>query len=652
MPESKRNQAGQIFYFLFCRNNLPQPLPGVARAFNDRNRPFRRVVIGLISQWHSSRLQHARLKFRHVRIQRRGVQGLNQSLARVRRIDNRVHPEPRRRITWIGLVLVGGAHGFVQFFFVFDRQLLTFALKLLDLDFHQRPCRRITAHHRIASRRPRKNKSRVVSLSAHRIVPGSETPPANHRNLRHHAIRHGIYHLRPRANNAAPFRLFPHHEPIHVVKENQRNQILIAIQNKPRRFICRLGINHAAKLNSLLSRPRRSHRNVLLLIRHDPHRPAANARKSTQHRLPILGAILLELAAIHNPRDDLPHVVLLPRIRREYSVDFIARMRRRPRRFVIERRLRTMPDLVRKRPDSLDARFVVWLAEIYRAADLRVHFRPAKVLRGSFLPNRGLYQRRPREKQPAALRHENVITHHRQIRPARHAHPHNRGNLRNPLRAHHRVVPKHAPKIIGIGKHIFLQRKENASGIHQVNCRNAILDRDILRANHLLRRHREERASFHRRIIRDDHHLPARHAREANNRPRRRRAAPLVVHLIRRVEAQLEKFSLRIDQLRDTFPRRQPPLLVLRLDRFRPAALPDSLFLILDFSQVVHHLPAVLLKVSRLRVHLRLNHRPAHRSPSRAPLFTAPSKGKATKRPSSIPWRNCHSVTPASRRLF
>ena len=115
----------------------------------------------------------------------------------------------------------------------------------------------------------------------------------------------------------------------------------------------------------------------------------------------------------------------------------------------------------------------------------------------------------PASKQPASFRHQNVIAHHREISPARHAHSHNRRDLRNPLRAHHRVVPEHAPEIVGVWEHILLKWKKNPRGIHHVDRRNAILDRDILRANHFFRRHREKRARFHSRVVRDDHHLPA-----------------------------------------------------------------------------------------------------------------------------------------------
>ena len=78
--------------------------------------------------------------------------------------------------------------------------------------------------------------------------------------------------------------------------------------------------------------------------------------------------------------------------------------------------------------------------------------RAAQLFGGSFLPDRRLHQRGAGEKQAAALGHQNVVAHHRQIRAARDAHPHDGGDLRNAHGAHHGVVAEDAAEIVGIGK--------------------------------------------------------------------------------------------------------------------------------------------------------------------------------------------------------
>ena len=199
----------------------------------------------------------------------------------------------------------------------------------------------------------------------------------------------------------------------------------------------------------------------------------------------------------------------LRRLGGENSVNFLGGMRGRLGGLVIERRGGRMAHFFDQRADAPQAGVVVRLAKIDRAADLRVHLRAAQFFGGSFLADGGLHQRGPGEKKAAAFGHQDVVAHHRQIRAARDAHAHDRGDLRNAHGAHHRVVAEDAAEIVGIGEDVFLQRKKNAGGIDQVNRGDAIFDGDVLRANHFLRGHREERAGFHGGVVGDDHHAAA-----------------------------------------------------------------------------------------------------------------------------------------------
>ena len=134
-----------------------------------------------------------------------------------------------------------------------------------------------------------------------------------------------------------------------------------------------------------------------------------------------------------------------------------------------------------------------------------------------------------------------MIAHHRQIRAARHAHAHDRGDLRNAHRAHHRVVSKNAAEIIGIRKNILLEWQKHSRGIHQINRWDSVLDGDVLRADHFLGGHREERAGFHGGIIGDQHERAPAHFREAGNGSGARRATPVLVHFIRGINSEFEK---------------------------------------------------------------------------------------------------------------
>src|SRR5690242_12179794 len=103
------------------------------------------------------------------------------------RINDGVNPETSSGISRIGLVLVSAANRFVQLLLLFFVDFLPFALQLLQLDFHERARGGFSAHYRIPSRRPSKNKPWIVRFPAHRVMTGTKAASANHRNLGHHA---------------------------------------------------------------------------------------------------------------------------------------------------------------------------------------------------------------------------------------------------------------------------------------------------------------------------------------------------------------------------------------------------------------------------------------------------------------------------------
>ena len=131
---------------------------------------------------------------------------------------------------------------------------MPFAFELLDFDFDERARGGFAAHHGVARRRPGENESRVVGLAAHGVVAGAEAAAADHGDFRHDAIGHGVDHFRARANDAAPLGFLADHEAVHVVQENQRDQILVAVQDEARGFLRRFGVDHAAEFDALVAR--------------------------------------------------------------------------------------------------------------------------------------------------------------------------------------------------------------------------------------------------------------------------------------------------------------------------------------------------------------------------------------------------------------
>ncbi len=88
-------------------------------------------------------------------------------------------------------------------------------------------------------------------------------------------------------------------------------------------------------------------------------------------------------------------------------------------------------------------------------------------------------------------------------------------------------------------------------------------------------------------------------AADAGHDSCRGRAAPLFIHAPRDISAQLEEFSVFVDQQRDALARSEAAFLVLRLDAFLAAALVDDLFFIAQARDQLGHGVNVVLKAMR-----------------------------------------------------
>ena len=183
-----------------------------------------------------------------------------------------------------------------------------------------------------------------------------------------------------------------------------------------------------------------------------------------------------------------------------------------------------------------------------------MHGSAAQLFGGNFLPNGGLHQRGPGKKQSAAVGHQHVIAHHRQIAAAGNAHAHNRRNLCNAHCRHHSVVAEHAAEVVSVGEDVFLKRQEHAGRVDEINRRDTILNRDVLSSDNFLCSRGEESAGFYGGIIGDDHYQAGVNAREPGHHTRRGRTAPIFVHAEGGVDAEFEECA-RISQKINAFTR-------------------------------------------------------------------------------------------------
>ncbi len=190
------------------------------------------------------------------------------------------------------------------------------------------------------------------------------------------------------------------------------------------------------------------------------------------------------------------------------------------------------------------------------------------------LAGRGLHQRRAAEEDRAlVLDDDGLVAHRRHVGAAGGARAHHDRDLRDALRAHVGLVEEDAAEVLAVGEDLVLVRQVGAAGVDQVDARQAVLLRDLLRAQVLLHRHRVVGAALHRRVVGDDHAVVALDPADAGDHARAGRLA--VVHAVGGELADLEERRARVEQAVDAVARQQLAARRMALARLGVAAERD-----------------------------------------------------------------------------
>ena len=255
-------------------------------------------------------------------------------------------------------------------------------------------------------------------------------------------------------------------------------------------------------------------------------------REAADQRGTVEPLELVELAAVYDARDHLPHVVRRADVGRHDSVQFGRIVMRRRR--VSQHHIRTpVPVQCPHNPPANRQRMgVVLRVMIHHAGGPGMDVRTPKILGADFLAGRRLHQRRsPQENGALASNDDCLVAHCRHIGATRGARSHHRGDLRNAFRRHVRLIEEDTAEMLAIGKDLVLQRQERAAGINQVDAGQAVGSRDLLSAQMLLHGDREICAALYGGIIRHDHAFLARYP--ANPRDNAGARNVIVVHAVR-----------------------------------------------------------------------------------------------------------------------
>ena len=134
----------------------------------------------------------------------------------------------------------------------------------------------------------------------------------------------------------------------------------------------------------------------------DADEKPGQARKAADEGRAVAGLELLEAGAVHQPRDDLAHVVGLAQVPRQDAVDLAADRRRLLRLLAVGRADAWLaPRFADDRARDLQGVGVVLGQVVGDAGDPGVDVRAAQLLRRDVLAGRRLHQRRAGEKDRA-----------------------------------------------------------------------------------------------------------------------------------------------------------------------------------------------------------------------------------------------------------
>ena len=263
-----------------------------------------------------------------------------------------------------------------------------------------------------------------------------------------------------------------------------------------------------------------------------------------------------------------------------------------------------MPQLVEvadQPPHDLDRMGIV-LGHVVGDAGLpAVHVGAAELFRGHDFADRRLHQRRAAEEDRALVLHDHgFVRHRRHIGAAGGAGAHHGRDLRNAGRRHLRLVVEDAAEVLAIGEDLVLQRQERAAGIDQIDARQMVVARDLLRPQMLLHGDGIIGAALDGGVVGDDHAVAPAHLADAGDDAGRRDVA--VIHAVRRERRELQEWTAGIEQRGDAVAHQELAALGVARPRFVGAAARRLGELVVQILDRAAHGVGIAREVGRLGV--------------------------------------------------
>ena len=139
-----------------------------------------------------------------------------------------------------------------------------------------------------------------------------------------------------------------------------------------------------------------------------------------------------------------------------------------------------------------------------------MHVAAAQVLGADDLAGGRLHQRRPAEEDRALVAHDHGLVAHRgHVGAACRARSEHRGDLGDAAGAHRGLVEEDPAEMLAVREDLVLPGQERPARVDQVDAGQPVRERDLLRAQVLLDRHRVVGAALDGGVVGDHDALPA-----------------------------------------------------------------------------------------------------------------------------------------------
>ena len=194
-----------------------------------------------------------------------------------------------------------------------------------------------------------------------------------------------------------------------------------------------------------------------------------------------------------------------------------------------------------------------------------VDLRATEVLRRHVLAGRRLHEwRATQEDRARALDDDGLVAHRRDVGATGRAAAHDQRDLGDRGGRHAGLVVEDPPEVVAVREHVGLEGEEGAAAVDEIDARQLVLERDLLRAQVLLDGHRVVRAALDGRVVRDDDAGRALHAADARDDPGAR--GVVVVEAGGGQRAQFQERAARVQESVDPLADRELAAFAVALD--------------------------------------------------------------------------------------